>query len=195
VKADLDSLLFAILSVTWTKQETIDFLKGLSKGSIFGYSSSFFGYSSSLTLDDVQSIVASCGMEVSPLPTKNPLYKKYGEYVLKVTTPYTPPKEVATASFNNTYHYRLMHSPGKRKCAGRDCPVYIERGEQCLEVADLVELPNTRKAYKKTTYCPKCSRSLLKNTIGTLLSVMPGDAKKNVSSKKAVMDVIAKVFP
>jgi hypothetical protein len=170
-----------IISTSWSEAHIETFLKRLKKGTLFGYSGAF-------TLQEIVAYAAGLDVGVGVLPLSNPLRKKYGEYVLRVTKPYTNPSGKivpVSVSFENIYYMTRKLSPGNRTCKGDKCSNAIAKGEEFLEVTDLVDIFG-RKGYKKLSLCSACARVLVKSKIKQLLRVSCLSNKKVVSALKAI---------
>jgi hypothetical protein len=162
-----------IISTSWNKCRIDSFLKRLGKGSIFGYSGAF-------TLQEITAYARGLDVGIGVLPLSNPLRKKYGEYVLRVTKPYTNPSgriAPVSVSFENIYYMTRKMSPGNRTCKGDKCSNAIAKGEEFLEVTDLVEIFG-RRGYKKLSLCSACAAVLVKSKIKQLLRVSCLSTKK-----------------
>ena len=143
---------------------------GLSKGSLLAYSSA-------ILYSDLMDLVKSLGMEVSVLPEKHPLRKKYGKYVMKVVIPYK--NQLVRTWVGNVHHYERTAARGTRKCKGPGCSHMISKGDLCLEVYELASTPQGRTCYKKTTLCVDCAIRHVKTGIETLIDVLPLNIPKS----------------
>jgi len=153
-----------IISISWSVVRFRRFIQGLKRGAIFGFSGA-------LTKDQIIDMAYRRGVVVKLLPLSHPLRKKYGESVMKVDKPYNPNPPVRVY-FDNIHFMDRKQSPGERKCRGRDCQAIILKGEEFLEITDLVELPSGRRAYKKKSLCSSCSDRYLKSKIKNTMSLL-----------------------
>lgn len=182
----------AIISNTWEPSAIKAFLRRLNKGSIFGYSEAF-------SYDQIVHTARVCGVVVSTLPVNSTLYKKYGEYILKVITPFdptilTPHKHTGATytSIEQIHHYKITHTKGKRKC--KNCEEVIDKGDPVMEITKLVEIYNGNKGYKKESYHLPCAASHIKGRISYLLNMMPVGERVRNKNSKLVENLIDKVY-
>lgn len=169
----------AIISTSWGEPRIEGFLKRQKKGAIFGYSNAF-------TLQEIVAYARGLNMSVGTLPLSNPYRKRYGEYVLRVTKPYCDKVVPVSVSFENISYMTRMLSPGNRACKGDKCSSTISKGDEFLEISELVELPSGRKCYKKTSLCNACAATLVKSKVRQLLRVSCLSNKKVESTIKAI---------
>jgi len=158
----------SIISVAWDENKIRTFLRNLSKGSIFGYSNAF-------TFEQIEDYVIGEGMIAVPFSIKDPLREKYGLYILKVIKPYSPKNKIIRAWFDDLIFYEHTTAKGNRKCKGKNCSTTIKKGNPVVESVDLVIIPGTmNRAYKKCSYCSKCSERIIARKISSLLNVLSG---------------------
>jgi hypothetical protein len=162
-----------IISVVWSEEKTKDFFQNIKKGTTFGYSDKF-------TFDQIQKKAEQYGVKVTVLPEKNSLRKKYGDYVLKVVTQYTPMTVRKVAHFAGTRTMELRTSKFKRKCSGHDCSNIVLIDVPFIEITDLKTIPNGRTVYDKKSYCSSCAKEFLSLKISELLRVM-GHSENSIS--------------
>lgn len=176
-----------VVSTTWEKEYLRAFFHSLAKGNIFGYSQVF-------TLSQIKKIALDNGVGVQVLPKSNALYKKYGEYVLRVIKPYTRSMEPLRVHFEDIHYMDRKYSPGNRKCCRyttptKPCPNTISKGEEFLEITDLKELHTGRKAYVKTSLCGDCAEEFIKSKIIQLLRILTRSTGAIDPIIKAVKDL------
>ena len=165
-----------VISLSWSMGKLTSFFQHLKKGSIFGFSMAF-------TSDQIKELASLRGVHVKLLPLSHPLRKKYGKSVMVVDKPYNPNPPIRV-SFASIHFMDRKQSPGERKCRGRDCQAIILKGEEFLEITDLVDLPSGRKAYKKISLCSSCSDRYLKSKIKNTMSLLirnPGKLEPIIS--------------
>lgn len=157
-----------IISVDWKQPQLYDFFRGLTKGSIFGYSLAF-------KYNDIIELASTYGVKVKLLPINHPLRKKYNYYVLKVASikELIPLKseQITKVGFENVHYYAWGTTKGNRACQGDDCGHIILKDSSCLEINNLIELPSGKKAYKKKSYCPKCAGQILSKKASALIAL------------------------
>jgi len=193
-KIPIDVPSTSVISNTWKTLTIKTFLQRLNKGSIFGYSDAF-------SYDTIVHLAKVCGVTVSTLPFKSPLYKKYGVYVLRVVSPFDPTIFVrhnswhtASTSLENIKGWCVTTTRGNRKCRNKDCEGTIYKGDPVMEITLLVELFNGYKGYKKESYHPLCAAHLIKRKIASLLNMMPVNEKVRNKNSKIVKSLIDEVY-
>jgi hypothetical protein len=155
-----------IISNSWNEGKIIQFLQGLPKDTIFGYSEVF-------CFNGIKDLAWRNGVEVKKLPLRSPLRKKFGDYVLKVARPYTPRVEPICADFSLIWFIELKTAPGNRRCRGNKCTSMISKGAQFIEIANLTDLPNGRRGYVRESFCMNCGTAIVKSKVTELLNLIP----------------------
>jgi hypothetical protein len=166
-----------IVSIEWTNNQLYDFFRGLTKGSIFGYSLAF-------TYAKIVEMAASYGVQVKLLPLSHPWRRKYLYYVLKVASvndgaSLSKNLQATIVYFKDVHYYSLIIAKGNRVCQGHACVAQIPKGSQCFEVVDLVEIPSGKKVYTKKSYCTACADHILSGKVKALTAL-----RKSILSKK-----------
>jgi hypothetical protein len=159
MKKDIDELpANKIITIAWKQFQLYDLFQDVEKGSLFGYSSAY-------KYEDIVIIASNYGVKVKLLSLKHPLRKKYGEFVLQVTSVKKLPKlddiEPINVGFKDISSYGLGRAKGNRSCQGDKCKGQILKGTECLDIVELKEILPGKKVYNKKSYCINCANSIL----------------------------------
>lgn len=152
----------AVISRSWEDLQLFKFLRGLKRNDTFGFSHSF-------SIDEMTSIALSNGVRVRPLPKNHPYYKKYGKWMLKVTSVQSFPETIHDPK-NFIDNLKVEKIRNEKICD--ICKGAISKNTKVLTS---YSSKNQRKAMNKKYYCISCGlKSLTKsmNNIIVLLKVL-----------------------
>lgn len=148
-----------VISRTWTSIKIQDFFTNLEKNDVFGFSSAF-------SMDEIIMIARSNGVRVRPLPKNHPHYKKYGKWMLKVSS-------IQSTCCSDFEYRNFVENLKVEKIKNKDlcdlCKHVISKGEKALVFYPSKDI---KRNIDKKYYCVRCGYNSLNRSIENILILL-----------------------